>query len=380
MPIKSKLPNTETTIFSVMSQLAAEHNAVNLSQGFPDFSPPPALVDLVSQHMREGRNQYAMMTGVPPLRTAIAEKVATLYGASVDSETEVTVTSGATEALFTAITACVHPGDEVIVFDPAYDSYDPAIRLAGATPIHIPLEGPKYQPDWQRVRSTVTPRTKMIIINSPHNPTGAVLTGDDLTELAAICEHHDLLVLSDEVYEHIVFDNKAHHSVLSDPVLRRRAFAVSSFGKTYHMTGWKIAYCVASPELTHEFRKVHQYVTFCTTSPMQFAIADFMQQSNHHLELSAFYQAKRDHFANAIKGSRWKLLPCHGTYFQLLGYRDITDEKDLDFARRLTIENGVAAIPISPFCEAPQDSTVLRFCFAKDEATLDKAAEILCKI
>lgn len=380
MLFHSKLPNVETTIFTVMSQLAAEHQALNLSQGFPDFNGPDELLNRVTEHMRLGHNQYAPMIGVQPLREAIAAKVLSLYQASVDTDQEITVTSGATDALFTAITTIVSTGDEVIVFDPAYDAYEPAIELAGGKAVHLPLLAPDFKIDWQQVEESITSKTRAIILNSPHNPTGTTLSEADIQALQAIIAKHDILLISDEVYEHIVFDGEPHLSLLRYPDLRERAFVISSFGKTYHVTGWKIAYCIAPPELTAEFRKVHQYVSFCTVSPMQFALADFTQSSSHHLELADFYQAKRDRFVAGVQGSRFKLLSCAGTYFQLLDYSEISELDDVALARQLTIDKGIASIPISVFYQTPPEQRILRFCFAKNDETLDRATALLCTI
>ncbi|WP_022954651.1 pyridoxal phosphate-dependent aminotransferase [Leucothrix mucor] len=380
MLFHSKLPNVKTTIFTVMSQLASEYQALNLSQGFPDFNGPDELLGRVTEHMRLGHNQYAPMTGVQPLREAITAKALSLYQASVDTDQEITVTSGATDALFTAITTIVSTGDEVIVFDPAYDSYEPAIELAGGKAVHIPLLAPDFKIDWQQVEDSITSKTRAIIMNSPHNPTGTTLSEADIQALQAIVAKHDILLISDEVYEHIVFDGEPHLSLLRYPDLRERAFVNSSFGKTYHVTGWKIAYCIAPAELTAEFRKVHQYVSFCTVSPMQFALADFMQSSPHHLELADFYQAKRDRFVAGIQDSRFKLLPCAGTYFQLLDHSEISELDDVALARQLTIEKGIASIPISVFYQTPPAQKILRFCFAKNDETLDRATELLCTI
>ncbi len=386
---QSKLPRVETTIFAVMSQLAAKHGALNLSQGFPDFDCPQALSDLVSQAMRDGHNQYAPMAGLPLLRQRIANKVANLYQADADPDDEITVTSGATEALFVAIQTVVRPGDEVIVFDPAYDSYEPAVELAGGRTIHLSLRAPDYRIDWQQLTDAITSRTRLVILNSPHNPTGAVLQPGDLERLAQALEHSDAFVLSDEVYEHIIFDDKAHQSLLMNEALRARSFIVSSFGKTYHTTGWKVGYCIAPATLTKEFRKVHQYVTFSISTPMQHAIANFMADPSFHLELPAFYQKKRNYFRAALAGAEWKLLPCEGTYFQLLDYSALSDRTDTDMARWLTTEIGVAAIPVSVFyanCEDNREDNradngrhdrILRFCFAKNEQTLDEAASRL---
>ena len=377
----SKLPGHGTTIFTIMSQLALDAGAINLSQGFPDYSAPDVLLDRVAHHLRAGHNQYAPMAGVPELRRGIAAKTERLYGRSTDPDTEVTVTSGATEALFTAIEAFVHPGDEVIVFDPAYDSYDPAVQLAGGSAVHIPLSGPEFRVDWDRVADTINPRTRMIVLNTPHNPTGAVLDDDDMRALAQVVASTDIVLVGDEVYEHIIFDGRTHASLLRYPELARRSLVVSSFGKTFHMTGWKIGYCVAPPQLTAEFRRVHQFVQFCVVTPMQYALADFLETgADHYLELPSFYAAKRDAFCRMLERSRFRLTPSAGTYFQLVDYSDITSERDTDFARRLTVESGVASIPVSVFYATPPDRHLLRFCFAKDTQTLERATEILCGI
>ncbi len=382
MKIESKLPRVGTTIFSVMSQLAAEHNAVNLGQGFPDFEPPQFLRDALTRHMNEGRNQYAAMNGVPPLRGAIAAKSQRLCGAAVDVDAEITVTSGATEAIFAAIMASVRGGEEVIVFDPCYDCYEPAIELAGGRAVHIPLRAPDFAVDWDQVRAAINPRTRMILVNSPHNPSGAVFTRDDIEALADIAESNDLLVLSDEVYEHIVFDGQRHHSALTHEGLRQRSFVISSFGKTFHCTGWKLGYCVAPPALSVEFRKVHQYLTFCSFAPAQWAMADMLDQHpEHYLELPVFYQTKRDHFRKLLVDSRFNLLPVPGGYFQTVDYSAISDLDDLEFCRWLTIEKGVAAIPVSVFYDQPPaGQKVIRLCFAKNDQTQSSAAERLCAI
>jgi methionine aminotransferase len=378
---QSKLPDVGTTIFTVMSELAADCGAINLSQGFPDFSAPPELLERVAHHLRAGHNQYAPMPGVPELREQIALKTERLYGRRTDPVTGITVTSGATEALFCAIQAFVGPGDEVIVFDPAYDSYEPATRLAGGRTVHVPLLAPAFSVDWQRVRNALTPRTRMIVLNSPHNPTGAVLSAADLDTLAEIVRDRPIVLLGDEVYEHIIFDGLRHESLLRHPELAERSLVVSSFGKTYHATGWKIGYCVAPGPLMSEFRKVHQFVQFCVVTPMQRALAEYLESTpSHYLELPAFYQAKRDLFCELLAPSRFRLTPSRGTYFQLADYGAISRERDVDYARRLTREAQVACIPVSVFCEAPADAQLLRFCFAKDAATLAAAAEILCRI
>ena len=377
----SRLPNVGVTIFTVMSKLAEEYNAINLSQGFPDFSAPPRLLELLSKHASDGRNQYPPMTGVPYLREQIAQKVANIYRCDVDPDSEITVTSGATEALFVAIQTVISAGDEAIIFDPAYDSYEPAIIMAGGSTAHVPLSSPNFTIDWDLVQATINNRTKLLILNSPHNPCGSILTEADLESLARIVEAHDLYVISDEVYEHMVFDNAKHLSMLCNERLRRRSFVVSSFGKTYHATGWKIAYCIAPTELTNEFRKIHQYVTFTTHTPSQWAIADFMQECpEHYLELSSFYQHKRDWFLKEMSGSRFKMSPSQGSYFQLADYSEISDKGDVEFANWLTQEIGVAAIPISVFYQSPPEQKIVRFCFAKDEKTLTTAATKLASI
>ena len=381
MHIDTKLPKVGTTIFSVMSQLAIEHRAVNLGQGFPDFEPPEALRDAIARAMAEGRNQYAPGIGLPSLREQIALKTERMYGRRISADTDVTVTSGATEALFAAIAAVVRAGDEVIVFDPAYDSYEPAIELQGARAIHIPLTVPSFGIDWQRVRDAVTPRTRMILVNSPHNPSGAVLSAGDLDALASIVRDTEIVVLSDEVYEHIVFDGALHQSVLRHAELAERSIVVSSFGKTYHCTGWKVGYAVAPRTLSAEFRKVHQYLTFCTFHPAQVAFAEFMASTpEHYLELPAFYQSKRDRFRALIQPSRFKLLDVPGGYFQLVDYAAIRDEPDVAFCEWLVKEGGVAAIPLAPFYETAPDTRLIRLCFAKSDATMEAAAERLCKL
>lgn len=381
MQITSKLPHVGTTIFSVMSQLAAEHRAVNLGQGFPDFEPPQPLRDAVTRAMAEGRNQYAPGIGLAPLREEIARKTTRLYGHAVNPDTEITVTSGASEAIFAAMAALVRTGEEVIVFDPAYDCYEPAIELQGAKAVHIPLSQPDFSIDWQRVRDAITPRTRMILINSPHNPSGAVLSCDDLDQLAQVVRDSDIVVLSDEVYEHIVYDGAAHQSVLRHPELAARSVVVSSFGKTYHCTGWKVGYAVAPAALMAEFRKVHQYITFCTFHPAQVAFAEFLASTpEHYLELPAFYQAKRDRFRALLAPSRLKLLDVPGGYFQLVDYSAIRDEDDLAFCQWLVREGGVAAIPLTPFYATPPGTRLARLCFAKSDATMEAAAERLCRL
>ncbi|MDP2135254.1 MAG: pyridoxal phosphate-dependent aminotransferase [Sulfuritalea sp.] len=381
--LPSRLPNVGTTIFTVMSRLAAEHGAINLSQGFPDFSPAPALLERVTHHMAAGANQYPPMAGVAALREAIAEKVERLYLASYDAEGEVTVTAGATQAIYTAIAACVRPGDEAIVFAPVYDSYVPGIELNGGHAVYAHLRFPEFKPDWDEVRALITPRTRMIIINSPHNPSGAVWSAEDMAMLETLVRDTRIVVVSDEVYEHVVFDDEGggrrrHQSVTRYPGLRERSFVVSSFGKTYHVTGWKVAYCLAPRALMNEFRKAHQFIVFTVHHPSQLALADFMRAQPEFADnLAGFYQAKRDFFRQQLAGSRLELLPCAGTYFQLATYAAISDEPDTRFVQRLTREHGVAAIPVSAFNPDGDDQRVIRFCFAKNEATLVAAGERL---
>ena len=381
--VKSKLPGVGTTIFTVMSQLAADCGAINLSQGFPSFDPDPELMRLIDHHLRAGANQYAPMPGVPSLRREIAAKVSALYGRSVDENAEVTVCTGATEGLFSAIQAMVRPGDEAVVFDPAYDSYEPAVTLAGGRTRHVPLaevEG-DFRIDWQRLRDALSEKTRIIILNFPQNPTGAVLTEAGLATLAEMLRDTQIFLVSDEVYEHIIFDGVAHQSLLRHEELWQRAFVISSFGKTYHATGWKVGYCIAPPMLTNEFRKVHQFTTFAVVTPIQHAIADYMARTPEHYErLPSFYEAKRDRFCALVQNSRFRFRPARGTFFQLLDYSEITDEADVDYARRLTKEIGVASIPVSVFCKEPPSGRKLRFCFAKDDATLAQAAEKLCQL
>ena len=380
MPFNSKLPDVGTTIFTVMSKLAADHQAINLSQGYPDFDAPAELIELVGAYMRRGLNQYAPMQGVPALRMRIAEKVKALYGAGIDPDAQITITAGATEALYAAITAVVRPGDEVIVVEPAYDSYVPAVQLSGGVPVYVPMSFPDYRVDWGKVRDALSGRTRLIVLNSPHNPTGMVLEAADMSALQENVAGREIFILSDEVYEHIIFDDRSHQSMLRYPALANRSFVVSSFGKTYHTTGWKIGYCVAPAELTVEFRKIHQFLTFTANTPIQMAYADYMRHADHYLNLSHFYQRKRDLFLDLMKGSRFKPLPCAGTYFQMMDYAQISDEPDVDFASRLTRAHGVAAIPPSVFYHDRTDRRVVRFCFAKQDQTLIQAAERLCRV
>jgi methionine transaminase len=375
----SKLPRVGTNIFTTMSQLATEHGAVNLGQGFPDFPTPQPLQDALARHVAAGRNQYAPMTGVPRLREQIALKTHRMYGRSVQPETEITVTSGATEALFAAVAASVDAADEVILLDPCYDAYEPAVELQHARAIHVPLELPSFGVDWERVSSALTPRTRMIVINSPHNPSGAVLERSDLDTLAEILRGTDVVVLSDEVYEHIIFDGREHQSVLRHPELAERSFVVSSFGKTYHCTGWKVGYCIAPPALSAEFRKIHQYLTFATFTAAQHAFADVLESDpGHYLDLPAFYAARRDRFREVLSGSRFKLLPVGGAYFQVADYSAIAECDDVSFCEWLVREKGVAGVPVSVFYDAPPpELKLVRFCFAKTEATLAAAGERL---
>ncbi|MDE0981850.1 MAG: methionine aminotransferase [Gammaproteobacteria bacterium] len=379
--LQSKLPKVGTTIFTVMSKMAQDYGAINLSQGFPDFDCPERLRELVAQHLNDRKNQYPPMAGIPSLRQQIAHKVKDYYGCDADPETEVTITSGATEALFDAVQAVVAAGDEVIVFDPAYDSYEPAVQLAGGKTIHVPLTLPDYGIDWSRLEQVINSNTRLIIINSPHNPCGSILDKADHDKLAALIRDYEISILSDEVYEHMVFDGVKHESVLGHEELRAKSFAVFSFGKTYHATGWKLAYCVAPEALTTEFRKIHQYVTFTTSSFVQYAIADFMAECPEHTrELPDFYEEKRDTFSKLIAPSRLKLTPSKGTYFQLVDYSKISDKSDVEFANYLTQEKGVAAIPLAPFYEFPPATKIIRFCFCKDDNTLQQAAKILCEL
>jgi len=383
--ISSKLPDVGTTIFTVMSQLAADAGAINLSQGFPSFDPPRALLDRIIHHLNHGSNQYAPMAGLPVLRDAIGEKTLRLQGRSLDVDHEVTVCCGATEGLFGAIQAVVGAGDEVIVFDPAYDSYEPAVILAGGITRHVPLlidpNGADFSIDWQRLADTVNSKTRLLIVNFPHNPTGAILQSEDLDRLAEIIRDTDCYLLSDEVYEHIIFDGEVHRSLLSHDELWGRTMVVSSFGKTFHSTGWKIGYCIAPKYLSDEFRKVHQFTTFAINTPVQHGIADFLVSNPEFYEdLPLFYQEKRDYFCDLLQGSRFKLQPARSTFFQIVDYSAISDELDLEIAKRWTRDYGVASIPLSVFCERSFTGSRLRFCFAKDNATLEAAAEKLCEL
>ncbi len=376
----SKLPNIGTTIFTIMSSLAAEHNAINLSQGFPNFKSDPKLIKMVNQAMVNNYNQYSPMPGVLSLREAITKKFNLLYNSSYHPESEITVTSGATQAIFTAISAFIRPNNEVIVFRPAYDCYEPAIELNGGKTISIQLEAPNYSVDWKEVAQKISSKTKMIIINTPQNPSGTIFSYEDMKALEKLTEGTDIIVLSDEVYEHIIFDNEAHQSACLFLDLKSRSFVIASFGKTFHNTGWKLGYCCAPKTLMEEFRKVHQFNVFSANHPMQVALADYLKEPNHYRGLSEFYQQKRDLFLDLIKDSRFNFIPVKGTYFQLLNYAAITNESDVDFAKRLTVDHKIASIPLSVFNEHKQDDKMLRFCFAKTDDTLRKAAEILNSI
>ena len=379
--IESKLPRVGTTIFTRMSALATQCDALNLSQGFPDFDAPTALLEAMARHVMAGHNQYAPMPGVMALREQLAAQVALYRGVACDPETEITVVPGATEGIFCAVMACVHPGDEVLVFDPCYDSYEPAIELAGGRAVHLPLTEHSFAIDWERVASCITARTRLIIINSPHNPSGSTLSSEDLLQLRDLAETHNLLIISDEVYEHLVFDGQQHHSVLQVPGLRERSFALYSFGKTFSVTGWKTGYCIAPPALTAELRKVHQFVSFVAVTPVQMAVAEFMrEQPTYPATLADFYQAKRDLFCQALQTSRFKLTPSAGTYFQLLDYSAITNTRDAQLAQDWTRQYGIASIPVSIFYQDPPEQGYLRFCFAKSDEVLLQAADILCKI
>ena len=377
--LDSRLPRVGTTIFTLMSALAAERGAVNLGQGFPDFGCDPALLAAVTDAMGRGLNQYPPMTGVPALRQAVADKIERLYGCRYEADTEVTITAGATQALFTAILAVVRPGDEVIVLEPAYDSYVPNILVAGGTPVLVPLDD-AYRVPWARVAAAVTPRTRAIIVNSPHNPSGATFSEDDLAQLEALAVDADLFVISDEVYEHMVYDGAPHRSAASRPALAARSFVVSSFGKTFHVTGWKVAYCAAPAALTAEFRKVHQFNVFTVNTPMQHALAAYMADPTPYLTLPAFYQRKRDFFREGLARTRLRLLPCEGSYFQLVDYSAVSSLREADFAKWLTTEIGVAAIPVSALYDRPVERGQARFCFAKKDETLQLAMERLARL
>lgn len=378
--MKSKLPNTKTSIFAVMSQLANENNAINLSQGFPDFEVSAKLIELVNKNMKIGLNQYAPMPGVMKLREIISNKTEKLYGKHYNPNTEITITSGATQALYTAITSIINEGDEVIVFEPVYDSYIPAIELSGGKPIFLQLKGKDYKIDWNEVQKIITSKTRMIIINSPHNPTGATLDENDIKQLEKIVSGTNIILLSDEVYEHIIFDGKKHLSFSGSEKLAKRSVIVSSFGKTFHTTGWKMGYCIAPEEIMNEFRKVHQFVVYCVNTPLQYAIAEYLEDENNYLELSSMYEERRDYFNNALKATKFEIIPTSGTYFQILDYSKISDMENHAYAEFLTKEHKVASIPVSAFYHDKVKTKALRFCFAKGNDTLDRAIERLIKL
>lgn len=379
-PINSKLPEVGTTIFSKMSALANTHNAINLSQGFPGFEVDSTLTSLVSKYLEAGKNQYAPMPGILELRVTLCTHYSKLHDCEINPETEITITAGATQAIYNTISAVVNEGDEVILFSPAYDCYAPAIEVHGGKPVFIPLQHPDYSINWQMVRKSVNARTKMIMINSPHNPTGSLLAKSDLQQLEEITNGTEIIVISDEVYEHITFDGKKHESVLSYPELKKRSMVVYSFGKSLHVTGWKLGFCIGPDWLMSEFRKIHQYTVFSCNAPMQYAINDYILSHNPFANTSEFYERKRDLFLASIKDSRFKIIPCKGTYFQLLDYSEITEMNDVEFAEKLTIEHGIASIPISVFYPDLEDNKVLRFCFAKEDDLLIKAGKLLCTI
>ena len=378
--MNSKLPDVGTTIFTVMSRMAAEHSAINLSQGFPDFNCPEKLVDLVDYYLRKGFNQYAPMQGVPVLRQKISEKIQKLYGHRYDAEEEINVTAGATQAIYTVSSAVINPGDEVILMEPAYDCYAPSVKINGGIPVFVPLKESDFSIDWDKLAGAVTGRTRMIFLNSPHNPTGSVINETDIKNLEDITRNKDIFILSDEVYEHIVFDKKKHISVSGSKELSKKAFVISSFGKTYHTTGWKMGYCAAPRNLMKEFRKVHQFIVFAVNTPIQYAYAEYMDNESHYITLNDFYENKRNIFLKHMKNSRWKIKPTSGTYFQLLDYSGITKMNDMDFAETLTKEAGIATIPLSPFYNDKQSGNLLRVCFAKKDEVLEKAADLLSKI
>ncbi len=380
LKIKSKLPQVGTTIFTIMTKMALDYGAINLSQGFPDFECPDELKELVNHYIQAGKNQYAPMAGVPLLRERISAKIQKYYGHLYNPETEITITAGATQALFTAITALVHPGDEVIIFEPAFDTYVPSVLVNGGKPVTIPLNERDFSIDWDRCKNAITSKTKLIIINSPHNPTGSVITLGDLKRLEEITKDTNIFIISDEVYEHIVFDGLRHISLSRSGELAKRSFIISSFGKTYHTTGWKIGYCAAPENLMREFRKVHQFNVFAVNTPIQHAYADFILNENHFLRLSDFYERKRNTLVKALKDSKFKLLKSKGTYFQLLEYSGISDKNDYDFVEYLTKEIGVAAIPLSPFYSKENERKIIRLCFAKKDEVLLEAADKLCKV
>lgn len=377
--LKSKLPDVGTTIFTTMSRMAAEYNAINLSQGFPDFNCREELIDLVDFYMRKGFNQYAPMQGVPVLRHKISEKINKLYGRRYNPETEINITAGATQAIYTAASAIINPGDEIILFEPAYDSYAPSVKINGGIPVFVPLKKADFSIDWDKAGKAITTRTKMIFLNSPHNPTGSVINETDIKKLEDITRNKDIFILSDEVYEHIVFDDKQHISVSGSKELSKKAFVISSFGKTFHTTGWKLGYCAAPEALMKEFRKVHQFMVFAVNTPIQYAYSEYLDNESHYLKLNNFYELKRNLFLKYMKDSRWDFKPASGTYFQLLDYSQITDMNDMDFAEKLAREAGIATIPLSPFYNEKNNEKLLRVCFAKKDEVLEAAADILSK-
>ena len=377
MPISSKLPSIGTTIFTVMSKLASDCGAINLSQGFPGFDCDPVLLELVNKYMKAGYNQYAPMSGVPVLKERLALKTKLVHGVHLDSDSEITIVSGATEAIFAAVSAVVKPGDEVILFDPAYDSYAPAVELSGGTPVFVPLKLPDFSVDWDLLASAISKKTRLIMVNTPHNPSGYVWTKEDLELLANLLRETSILLVSDEVYEHITFDGRKHHSFLTHPELRERTFMCGSFGKTFHVTGWKIGYCLAPHRLTQEFRKIHQFLTFSTATPLQYALADYLIETTRYFGLPDFYQKKRDLFCEGLQNTLFKFTPAQGSFFQLVSYGHLTQESDYELAVRLTKEIGVASIPVSVFFSDKKDHKLLRFCFAKEDDELENALEKL---
>ena len=378
--LTSKLPDVGTTIFTIMSRLAAEYHAINLSQGFPDFNCSEELTDLVDYYLKKGFNQYAPMQGIPSLRHKISEKIEKLYGRKYNPETEINITAGATQAIYTAVSAVISPGDEVIILEPAYDSYTPSVRINRGIPVFVSLNKNDFSINWDEVRKVITDKTRLIFLNSPHNPTGSVINQSDIENLEDIIKDKDIFILSDEVYEHIIFDDKKHFSIAGSKELSRKAFVISSFGKTYHTTGWKMGYCAAPDYLMKEFRKVHQFIVFAVNTPIQYAYAEYMDNESHYLSLNNFYEKKRNTFLKVIKNSRWKIKPASGTYFQLLDYSQITKLRDMDFAEELTKQAGIATIPLSPFYHDKRSESLLRVCFAKKDEVLENAANILSKI
>ena len=379
-PFSSKHPAVPLSIFSQMSQLATEHNAINLSQGFPDFPVDPVLIDLISKYLREGKNQYAPMIGVPELRTAIQRKYNAYYDVALDAQTEITITAGGTQALFTAIATLIHPGDEVITFEPAYDSYKPSVESFGGKVVPIQLFAPDFEINWEEVESRITNKTKLIIINNPNNPTGKLLKANDIKALESLVQRYGIYVLSDEVYEHLIYDDAVHHTVLSSAILRERSFVVASFGKVLHATGWKIGYIVANPVLTDEFRKIHQFNVFSVNTPMQYAIAEYLQDESYYQSIKLLFEQKRNFLIQSLSKSKFKCLPCEGTYFLLVDYSEISDKSEMSFARELTIQHQLATIPISAFYSTEVNQQILRICFAKEQRTLERAVNQILAI